>query len=111
MMASSAGAVPEPSTSAAGEDVAKGGVGSGGTSGLQSEQTARPNNNVQRIQQRKKQVFNWLHSKKLLKLAIYSACQVIYLKNRNVISSLSKILIKFCCLLFFVTNSCCLCFL
>jgi uncharacterized membrane protein len=33
-------------------------------------------NNLQRIQQRKQQVYNWQHSKKVLKLAIYSACQV-----------------------------------
>ncbi|XP_013141094.1 PREDICTED: histone acetyltransferase KAT2A [Papilio polytes] len=31
--------------------------------------------NLQRIQQRKQQVYNWPHNKKLLKLAIYSACQ------------------------------------
>ncbi|XP_054270725.1 histone acetyltransferase KAT2A [Macrosteles quadrilineatus] len=31
--------------------------------------------NLQRIQQRKQQVYNWPHTKKLLKLAIYSACQ------------------------------------
>ncbi|KAF4533073.1 hypothetical protein B566_EDAN002636 [Ephemera danica] len=32
-------------------------------------------NNLQRIQQRKQQVYNWQASKKILKLAIYSACQ------------------------------------
>ena len=32
--------------------------------------------NLQRIKQRKQQVYNWQHHKKLLKLAIYSACQV-----------------------------------
>lgn len=32
-------------------------------------------NNLQRIQQRKQHVFNWPQSKKLLKLANYSACQ------------------------------------
>lgn len=32
--------------------------------------------NLQRIQHRKQQVYNWPHNKKLLKLAIYSACQV-----------------------------------
>lgn len=32
--------------------------------------------NLQRIQQRKQQVYNWPHNKKLLKLAIYSACQI-----------------------------------
>lgn len=32
--------------------------------------------NLDRIQQRKEQVYNWPHSKKLLKLAIYSNCQV-----------------------------------
>lgn len=31
--------------------------------------------NLQRIQQRKQQVYNWPHNKKLLKLAIYSSCQ------------------------------------
>jgi len=31
---------------------------------------------LQRIQQRKEQIYSWSHSKKLLKLAIYSACQV-----------------------------------
>ncbi|CAH0719044.1 unnamed protein product, partial [Brenthis ino] len=31
--------------------------------------------NLQRIQQRKQQVYSWPHIKKLLKLAIYSACQ------------------------------------
>ncbi|KAH0550003.1 histone acetyltransferase KAT2A [Cotesia glomerata] len=33
-------------------------------------------NNLQRIQQRKQHVFNWPQSKKLIKLANYSACQV-----------------------------------
>lgn len=33
-------------------------------------------NNLQRIQQRKQQVFNWPQLKKLLKLANYSACQI-----------------------------------
>nr|XP_018908227.1 PREDICTED: histone acetyltransferase KAT2A [Bemisia tabaci]XP_018908228.1 PREDICTED: histone acetyltransferase KAT2A [Bemisia tabaci] len=32
-------------------------------------------NNLQRIQQRKQQVYNWQSAKKILKLAIYSACQ------------------------------------
>lgn len=41
-----------------------------------SEGQASRQSNLQRIQQRKEQVFNWPHSKKLLKLAIYSACQV-----------------------------------
>ncbi|XP_052749924.1 histone acetyltransferase KAT2A isoform X1 [Galleria mellonella] len=41
-----------------------------GTEGQASRQS-----NLQRIQQRKQQVFNWPHNKKLLKLAIYSACQ------------------------------------
>lgn len=31
--------------------------------------------NLQRIQQRKQQVYSWPSNKKLLKLAIYSACQ------------------------------------
>lgn len=72
---------PEPGTSSA-EEAARAGVGGvvGAQVPSQGEQVPRPNNNVQRIQQRKKQVFNWQHSKKLLKLAIYSACQVIVLK-------------------------------
>ncbi|KAG6440336.1 hypothetical protein O3G_MSEX001186 [Manduca sexta] len=41
-----------------------------GTEGQASRQS-----NLQRIQQRKQQVYNWPHNKKLLKLAIYSACQ------------------------------------
>lgn len=41
-----------------------------------SEGQASRQSNLQRIQQRKQQVYNWVHSKKLLKLAIYSACQV-----------------------------------
>ncbi|KAM3966079.1 gcn5 acetyltransferase [Aphomia sociella] len=40
-----------------------------------SEGQASRQSNLQRIQQRKQQVFNWPHNKKLLKLAIYSACQ------------------------------------
>nr|CAD7194017.1 unnamed protein product [Timema douglasi] len=39
-----------------------------------SDQSSRQSN-LQRIQQRKQQVYNWPHDKKLLKLAIYSACQ------------------------------------
>ena len=39
------------------------------------DQSSRQSN-LQRIQQRKQQVYNWPHNKKLLKLAIYSACQV-----------------------------------
>ncbi|KAJ9586226.1 hypothetical protein L9F63_020135, partial [Diploptera punctata] len=38
------------------------------------DQSSRQSN-LQRIQQRKQQVYNWPHNKKLLKLAIYSACQ------------------------------------
>lgn len=41
-----------------------------------ADQSSRQSN-LQRIQQRKQQVYNWPHNKKLLKLAIYSACQVI----------------------------------
>ncbi|XP_012270627.1 histone acetyltransferase KAT2A [Orussus abietinus] len=40
-----------------------------------TDQASRQNN-LQRIQQRKQQVFNWPQLKKLLKLANYSACQV-----------------------------------
>lgn len=39
-----------------------------------AEQSSRQSN-LQRIQQRKQQVYSWPHDKKLLKLAIYSACQ------------------------------------
>lgn len=35
-------------------------------------------NNLVRIQQRKQQVYNWPRNKKILKLAIYSHCQVIF---------------------------------
>ncbi|KAE8747322.1 hypothetical protein FOCC_FOCC005965 [Frankliniella occidentalis] len=71
----SSGATPEPSTSTT-DDAARTGIGVvGSPAGNQSEQPVRPNNHVQRIQLRKKQVSNWPHSKKLLKLAIYSACQ------------------------------------
>jgi hypothetical protein len=51
-----------------------GGSSSGSTSA--ADQSSRQSN-LQRIQQRKQQVYNWPHNKKLLKLAIYSACQVI----------------------------------
>ncbi|CAK1542566.1 unnamed protein product [Leptosia nina] len=40
-----------------------------------SESQASRQSNLQRIQQRKLQVYNWPQHKKLLKLAIYSACQ------------------------------------
>ena len=40
-----------------------------------ADQSSRQNN-LQRIQQRKQQVFNWPQLKKLLKLSNYSACQV-----------------------------------
>ncbi|VVD03083.1 unnamed protein product [Leptidea sinapis] len=40
-----------------------------------SEGQASRQSNLQRIQQRKLQVYNWPHNKKLLKLAIYSGCQ------------------------------------
>lgn len=46
-----------------------------------SEGQASRQSNLQRIQQRKEQVYNWPHNKKLLKLAIYSACQVKYNSN------------------------------
>jgi hypothetical protein len=51
------------------------GVSSSGTAAA-TDQSSRQSN-LQRIQQRKQQVYNWPHNKKLLKLAIYSACQVI----------------------------------
>lgn len=41
-----------------------------------STETSKSNNLV-RIQQRKQQVYNWPRNKKILKLAIYSHCQVI----------------------------------
>ncbi|KAF9804318.1 hypothetical protein SFRURICE_011933 [Spodoptera frugiperda] len=40
-----------------------------------SEGQASRQSNLQRIQQRKQQVYGWPHNKKLLKLAIYSECQ------------------------------------
>ncbi|XP_053616213.1 histone acetyltransferase KAT2A isoform X1 [Plodia interpunctella] len=40
-----------------------------------TEGQASRQSNLQRIQQRKQQVYSWPHNKKLLKLAIYSACQ------------------------------------
>lgn len=51
------------------------GVSSSG-SATAADQSSRQSN-LQRIQQRKQQVYNWPHNKKLLKLAIYSACQVV----------------------------------
>ncbi|XP_034238428.1 histone acetyltransferase KAT2A isoform X1 [Thrips palmi] len=76
MMSSSGVTTPEPGTSST-EEAARTGVGGvvSSQASSQGDQVPRPNNNVQRIQQRKKQVFNWPHSKKFLKLAIYSACQ------------------------------------
>lgn len=53
-----------------------------------SEVQASRQSNLQRIQQRKKQVFNWPHNKKLLKLAIYSACQVCIYSKFHYIHSL-----------------------
>lgn len=78
MMSTSGVTTPEPGTSS-NEEAARTGVGGvvAAQTSNQGDQVPRPNNNVQRIQQRKKQVFNWPHSKKLLKLAIYSACQVL----------------------------------
>lgn len=73
MMATSGASTPEPSTSSTGEEGLKPGV-AGALNGNQTEPAAR-SNSVHRIQLRKKQVFHWPHSKKLLKLAIYSACQ------------------------------------
>lgn len=60
------------------------GVGSSGFSNQQpdeSQQQQPPDqvnqkqSNLLRIQQRKQQVYNWPNHKKLLKLAVYSACQ------------------------------------
>lgn len=45
------------------------------TSNSSSGDQASRQSNLQRIQARKQQVYNWPHNKKLLKLAIYSACQ------------------------------------
>jgi hypothetical protein len=50
--------------------------GSSSGNAAAADQSSRQSN-LQRIQQRKQQVYNWPHNKKLLKLAIYSACQVI----------------------------------
>lgn len=58
-----------PSTSSAQADESNGG------SSPSADQSVWQSN-LQRIQQRKQQVYNWPHSKKLLKLAIYSACQI-----------------------------------
>ncbi|XP_041970116.1 histone acetyltransferase KAT2A [Aricia agestis] len=46
----------------------------GATSASGDGHTSRQSN-LQRIQQRKQQIYNWPHNKKLLKLAIYSICQ------------------------------------
>lgn len=74
MMASSTVGGPEVCTSTTADEASRSTPGlAGGPATNQGEQPAR--NNVQRIQQRKKQVYNWPKSKKLLKLAIYSACQ------------------------------------
>lgn len=51
------------------------GNSTGSNSPRPTDQASRQNN-LQRIQQRKQQVFNWPQLKKLLKLANYSACQV-----------------------------------
>ncbi|XP_049945596.1 histone acetyltransferase KAT2A [Schistocerca serialis cubense] len=61
------------SATAVGEEKA-GGSQPVGTSGSAADQASRQSN-LQRIQMRKQQVYNWSHSKKMLKLAIYSACQ------------------------------------
>lgn len=39
------------------------------------DSTSQKQSNLLRIQQRKQQVYNWPNHKKLLKLAVYSACQ------------------------------------
>ncbi|XP_029155337.1 histone acetyltransferase KAT2A-like [Nylanderia fulva] len=46
------------------------------TSPKPQNQVNRNQNNLQRIQQRKQQMYNWPQVKKLLKLASYSACQM-----------------------------------
>ncbi|XP_026318104.1 histone acetyltransferase KAT2A isoform X2 [Hyposmocoma kahamanoa] len=60
----------EASSSANAEDAASSSANTPAGEGQASRQS-----NLQRIQQRKQQVYNWPHNKKLLKLAIYSACQ------------------------------------
>lgn len=59
------------SSSASADDAASSNANTPAGEGQASRQS-----NLQRIQQRKQQVYNWPHNKKLLKLAIYSACQV-----------------------------------
>ncbi|XP_038218966.1 histone acetyltransferase KAT2A isoform X2 [Zerene cesonia] len=61
----------EASSSANADD----GSSSNAATPASSEGQASRQSNLQRIQQRKLQVYNWPHNKKLLKLAIYSACQ------------------------------------
>ncbi|CAH4034884.1 histone acetyltransferase KAT2A isoform X1 [Pieris brassicae] len=61
----------EATTSANADD----GSSSNAATPASSEGQASRQSNLQRIQQRKLQVYNWPHNKKLLKLAIYSACQ------------------------------------
>lgn len=50
----------------------------GQTSGSSGETTQTPVlTNLQRIKQQKQDIYNWQKNKKLLKLAMYSPCQVI----------------------------------
>ncbi|KPI98197.1 Histone acetyltransferase KAT2A [Papilio xuthus] len=67
---SSQGHAQEATSSATPDDA----TSSNATTPSGSEGASRQSN-LQRIQQRKQQVYNWPHNKKLLKLAIYSACQ------------------------------------
>ncbi|CAB3232174.1 unnamed protein product [Arctia plantaginis] len=61
----------EAASSASADDASS----SNATTPAGGEGQASRQSNLQRIQQRKQQVYNWPHNKKLLKLAIYSACQ------------------------------------
>lgn len=50
-----------------------------GSSGTNADSSVKPvQTNLQRIKQQKQDVYNWPKNKKLLKLAMYSSCQVIY---------------------------------
>ncbi|XP_039747718.1 histone acetyltransferase KAT2A [Pararge aegeria] len=61
----------EASSSATADDASS----SNAATPASSEGQASRQSNLQRIQQRKNQVYSWPHNKKLLKLAIYSTCQ------------------------------------
>lgn len=68
------GEEPRPTSNASAESVGQS-VTSEQTNQSRPDQASRQNN-LQRIQQRKQQVFNLPQVKKLLKLANYSACQI-----------------------------------